>query len=439
MFLAQLVSSMGTAAGLLAVAYASYHHANSIIHTVIVATAYGLPAALVAPLAARIADTKDWRRVIVVGDLAIVATWIGLVVLDLVEWLNPTWLTLASLLTGTAGALVYPSWHEFERAIAPGDRLGEANAVLSSAGSIARVAGAVIGGFVLTWTGPAVLFGFNALSYVPLMFVVTRMRYAHEPRPPGSVRRVGLHDALTFARRQPMVRDAIEIVIVLTLLAVPIASLLPAIADEFGDEAHHLGLLTAFYSIGGSLVAAVLTRLSKRFDTSVLTAPAVLTCGLSLAVIGVLGDVLGSVAGQIVVVALLIPIGLGLAMAQAVLSSTVQLASTPEIESEVLALYSAAVSLVAPIGALTLAMVTELRSVWLAVAVSGGLLALLSILRIVRKRAGAAGGSRPAVRRTILEHAAQLGRFAEGFLHPGQYRPVTGRDADRGAPSAGDA
>src|SRR5262249_36424065 len=144
----------------------------------------------------------------------------------------------------------YPAWQEFERQLVPPDRLPEANAVFSSLGAMASVVGAVAGGLIISWIGPGSTFLFNAVTYVPVIIIIARV----PPQRSISRRDLGptrLRDTLAYAWRQPSVRLAIELVTALTLLAVPIASLLPAVAGELSAEAHVLGLVTAFYGIGG--------------------------------------------------------------------------------------------------------------------------------------------------------------------------------------------
>ncbi|MGI9031645.1 MAG: hypothetical protein ACR2HP_16945 [Ilumatobacteraceae bacterium] len=55
LFLAQVFSLMGTAGALLATAYLAYQHSNSVVHTAIVATAFGVPATFLGPAAGRLA------------------------------------------------------------------------------------------------------------------------------------------------------------------------------------------------------------------------------------------------------------------------------------------------------------------------------------------------------------------------------------------------
>ncbi|MGI9031646.1 MAG: MFS transporter, partial [Ilumatobacteraceae bacterium] len=347
------------------------------------------------------------------------AVWAGLTVLDIAGVVNPWWLTLSSVLSGAAGALQFPSLQELERQLVPDDRLHEVNGAFASAGAIASVTGALGGGVLLTLTSPAVAFAFNAVSYVPLMVIISRLPM-RAPAVSTDHGRPGLRDALSYVWSQHRLRVAIRLGVVLTLIAAPIATLLPAIAEELGSEAHVLGLLTAFYSLGGSLVAVVLTILSRRVDRSRLVRPAVLSCATSLLLIGLLGAALGSPGRQIAIVAMLVPIGLGLAMAQAVISALVQLAATAQLQSQVLALYAAASSILAPVGAITLAVISEARSVWLAVALAGGLLDAIAI--ISRILIGSISQElQGADHRTTLAHAAHHGRFARGSFDPRRF------------------
>ena len=114
-----------------------------------------------------------------------------------------------------------------------------------------------------------------------------------------------------------------------------------------------------------------------------------MACGVSLVIIGILGGELGGTGRQIAVLALLVPIGMGLAMAQAVLSATVQVSASAEMEGEVIALYAAVVSVVTPIGGFALAGIADATSVWLAVAIAGGGLAVVRGRHAIRQAARA--------------------------------------------------
>lgn len=374
---AAVVSILGSSMALLAVAWVTYQYDDSIVHTVIVVTAYSLPAVVLGPLAGRLAETRDCRRVVINSYVGQMLVWDGIAFLAIIGWLTPWWLMLGTLLGGTFNALHFPAWKRFERGLVPDGRLDEANAVFASSGSLARIVGAVGGGFIITLVGPGVIFALNALSYLPLVIVTAREQRRPQPlRRAG--RRVGGRETIAYVRTEPTVLTAIIMISILTLLAVPIGSLLPAVADQIDDEAHVLGLLTAFYAIGGSLVALVLRRVHEEYPKLHLIAPVVAACGGALIVIGLLGEHLGGLGRVVCIIGLLLPIGLGVSIARAVLSSVVQLGSSPEMEVYVLGLYGAAVSLVTPIGGLSLAAVTELTSVWLSVAVAGGLLLVVA-------------------------------------------------------------
>ncbi len=421
--IATWISSLGSSSALLAVAWVSYQHSDSIVHTVIVATAFSIPAVLLGPTAGRLAETHERRQVIAWCYVGHMVVWNGVAFLDIIDWLTPAWLTLAALLGGTCSALRFPSWQQFERGMVPDARLHEANALFVSVRSLARIVGAVVGGFVITWAGPGSAFAFNALSFLPFALIIATR---HEPRRSPRRRRivrVRRRETVAYIRTEPTVRLAILMIVLLTLLAVPIASLLPAIADQIDDDAHALGVLTAFYAVGGSLVALVLRRIHEEYPKVRLVGPVLVVCGASLVVIGLLGDELGGAGRMLSVVGLLLPIGLGLAIARAVLSSLVQLNTSAEMEGHVLALYGASVSLVTPIGGLTLAAITELTSVWVSVAVAGVLLLIVAVvIRVVRPTA-LVRADHVRHHAVALDHASHLAQFVDGFVEPGQLAP----------------
>ena len=420
-----LISSVGTAMAMLAATYLSFRHANSLVHTVMVATAYSLPAAFVGSWAGRLADTRDQRKVVLVSDFIRMCIWIGVAVLDAVGWLNPWWLTVVAFIAGLVSAIQFPSWQKLERRLVPPDRLQEANALFSSAGSIAKLLGAVAGGVLITWVGSGWVFRLDALTYIPLMLMIRRI--PDSPPTERPVQRERLRDALRYARHEPTLRLSIRLVIILTVLAVPIANLLPAVAAEMGNEAHYLGLLTAFYGLGGSLVAAVLYRMTKHRAKAQLVSPALLACGVSLVIIGIAGNLPRGEGRQIVVFALLVPIGLGLAMAQAVLSATVQVSASAEMEGQIIALYGAVVSLVAPIGAFALAGIADATTVWLAVAIAGGGLTIVAIAMHLIRQLELITVVTPQRRDVAMAHSHHLGRHVTGFIDPGQFHPLTVR------------
>ena len=172
----------------------------------------------------------------------------------------------------------------------------------------------------------------------------------------------------------------------LSLLAVPVAQLLPAIATEFGSEAHYLGFLTAFYSLGASLVAWALHRIRHDYPKLRLVDQTTVACGMSLIAVALIGGILGDPGRRAAVIVLLIPIGLGVSIVQAVLTATVQLSASAEMEGEVIALYGMTVSIVAPVGAITLGAVADATQVWLSVGIGGVLLALAGLHRLLRAR-----------------------------------------------------
>ena len=195
--IATLISSLGSSAALLAVAWVSYQHSDSIVHAVIVATAFSIPAVLLGPTAGRLAETHQRRQIIAWCYVGHMAVWNGVAFLDIIGWLTPAWLALATLLGGTCSALRFPSWQQFERSMVPDSRLHEANALFVSVRSLARIVGAVVGGFVITWVRAGLGVRLQRAELPPL-----RVDHRHSARTDADLPG-GTPSACGVARRSP--------------------------------------------------------------------------------------------------------------------------------------------------------------------------------------------------------------------------------------------
>jgi MFS family permease len=421
--LADLVSVLASAVTALAVAYISYRDSKSMVVTVLVAASFSLPAAVVGMWAGRLADTHDRRRLMILTYLGTMAVWVVVVGLETAGLLNPYWLMLTAVASGVVSALRYPSWQEFVKDLVPADSLADLNAVFSSLGSVARLVGAIAGGLVITWVGESTVFVFNALSYVPLILAIAAIKPMRQVVRRPSTRR-DLRQTIAYARATPALRSTITLIAVLSLLAVPVAQLLPAIATEFGSEAHYLGFLTAFYSLGASLVAWALHRIRHDYPKLRLVDQTTVACGMSLIAVALIGGILGDPGRRAAVIVLLIPIGLGVSIVQAVLTATVQLSASAEMEGEVIALYGMTVSIVAPVGAITLGAVADATQVWLSVGIGGVLLALAGLHRLLRAPARRPQLDEAQAHQATIHHARHLNRFPVGLIHSGQFEPT---------------
>jgi predicted MFS family arabinose efflux permease len=153
------------------------------------------------------------------------------------------------------------------------DHLPNAIALNSTGFNAARVVGPAIGGLLVAAVGEGICFLLNALSYVAVLISLFFIRAREPVTADAAVRGRGataLRDGFVYARRRPEVARILALVGVVSAVAVPYRSFLPAMARGVLDVgAWRYGLLMAAAGVGagsGGLVLAGLkvTRATYR-------------------------------------------------------------------------------------------------------------------------------------------------------------------------------
>lgn len=245
----------------------------------------------------------------------------------------------------------------------------------------ARIVGPAAAAILISTVGTAVCFYINALSFVPVIIGLYMIRTQQNSRPVrgGSIR-ANLNDAISYAWREPVVRDLFITVVVVSLLVFSYISLLPAFADAvLHTGAAGLGILTTANG-AGALVAAFSLAVSgdaRRSRGFRIVWSAVLYCALisafavssflplSLALLGAAGWA-------------------GIAfLARA--NTALQSAVPDEMRGRVMSIYILILMGLAPIGAVQLGLLAHAlgapRAVALEAALGGVIITVLHVLR----------------------------------------------------------
>jgi len=372
------VSAIGSAMVAVAVAFVAYQTSGSLVLTVVVLAANAVPSLFLMSVAGRLATGRDPRDVEVVAQVAKILLSFGVAAVAASGNLTYVVLLVANLLNGSVSALSAPAWPRLVKGIAPEGRLAELTALFGGVASAAAILGALVGGLVCATYGFAWVFVANALSYLPIVYVMRRIpRGASTPRRKsnGAVR-----TGIRTVRRNEMLKRAFLLVTVLNLAAWPVLSALPALAGDIDGHAHVLGFLTGAFYAGAAVVAWVVTRLRRRFLYSHILFAGFLTAGLML--LGQAAVTSWRTPGYdavTVVVVTLVPIGLAISVAATLLQTIVQLSSPADEEGPVLVVYGTVIAILTPIGGLLLGAAADLVSIWWAIGASGAALTALAI------------------------------------------------------------
>jgi MFS family permease len=164
-----------------------------------------------------------------------------------------------SVVLGAANAFDMPTRQAFLIDMAPKRAdLPNAIALNSSMVNLSRLIGPVIAGAVILQWGVTACFLINAVSYMPVFYALAAMRdLPSHPRPaPGPVWK-GLAEGFAYAFGFPPIRALLLMVGMLSLLGMPVITLLPVFAkDILSGDAKLFGYL-ASASGAGSLAAAL--------------------------------------------------------------------------------------------------------------------------------------------------------------------------------------
>jgi MFS family permease len=167
--------------------------------------AHWLPFTLFSLYGGVLADRYDNRKVQIVAQLLLMCAALGVAWATLAGFVTTWWIFGFLLLHGFAGAIGNPAQQTLIHAIVGRDRLLSAISLNSSARQLSQVIGPAVAGLIVVAFGPGTGFLVNAMTFIPLLVLLTLMRVkplAERSRAPIAQ---SLRDGLQFVRRRPLI------------------------------------------------------------------------------------------------------------------------------------------------------------------------------------------------------------------------------------------
>jgi MFS family permease len=158
-----------------------------------------------------LADRYDNRKVQLVAQVLLMVAAVGVAVATLAGFVTTWWIFGFLLLHGFAGAIGGPAQQTLIHAIVGPSKLLSAVSLNSTARQFSQVIGPAVAGFVVLAFGPGTGFLVNALTFVPLLVLLTVMRV---PRLGAVVRQpmvASLRAGLRFVRDRPLIAALIGV------------------------------------------------------------------------------------------------------------------------------------------------------------------------------------------------------------------------------------
>jgi len=337
------------------------------------------PLALFAPISGMIADRFPKRRILFATQSALALTSLLTGVLVVTGTVQLWHIFVLAFVQGVAAALDNPARQTFVSEMVPHESLSNAVGLNSASFNGARLIGPGVAGLVIAAfdTGPA--FFVNTLSFVAVLFALSRMRPGELNPAPRQRGKGQIRDGLRYVRGRPDIVLIMALVFVLGTFGMNFQMTTALMATAVFDKgAGAYGLLGSIMAVG-SLSAALLSARRPHPRLRILL--------VALAGFGAASAAAALAPSYIWFAVLLIPVGLTALTVLTTANAMVQLSVEPAMRGRVMALYMAVFMGGTPLGA---PLIGWIGSAWgprwtiLVGSIATGLAVLAAMLYLVR-------------------------------------------------------
>jgi MFS family permease len=301
------------------------------------------PLALFAPIAGMIADRFPKRRILFATQSAMALTSLLTGVLVVTGAVQLWHIFLLAFVQGVAAALDNPARQTFVSEMVPHESLSNAVGLNSASFNAARLIGPGVAGLVIAALDTGPVFFLNTLSFLAVLFALSRMRAAELNITPRHRGRGQVLEGLRYVRGRPDVILIMGLVFVLGTFGMNFqmtTALMATAVFHQGPGAYGLlGSIMAVGSLSAALLSARRPNPRLRILLTAFGAFAVASAAAALA------------PSYVWFAVLLIPVGLSALTVLTTANSMVQLSVDPPMRGRVMALYMAVFMGGTPLGA----------------------------------------------------------------------------------------
>lgn len=280
-----LLSNIGTWIQRIAIGWLVFNLTQSAGWVGAIAMCEILPALVVAPFAGVLVDRVDRVKLFAAGQAGAFLQAALLAACSAAGLLELPVLIAAAVLLGVIDGVNQPSRLTFVSDVAATEQVPAVVALNSLSFNSARFIGPVTAGIILTTGGPTFAFLANALSFLPLLFFLARIK-RRNPKAgiTAEPMRDGLRGGIVHASSHPILAPIFLMLIGSSIFGRSIIDLLPAISGLwFGSAPEILAGLTA--SVGIGAMAGALWQMRRGNLRAMLSAALTLPGGLALCVL----------------------------------------------------------------------------------------------------------------------------------------------------------
>ncbi|HEY0365905.1 MAG TPA: MFS transporter [Pyrinomonadaceae bacterium] len=291
LWLGQIVSVTGSQMQFVAINWHVYLLTKSAFALGLVGLFRGVPIIICSLAGGVLADAVDRKRLMVVTQTVMLVS-AALLTAGTLAGLESVWpIYLLSAFSAAAQAFDTPARQAFMPTLVPDEDFPNAVSLGIIVFNVAIIVGPAIAGFILAETGPAIIYGINALSFLAVIGALIAMRTSGKPDLQRGRREAlgfgALKEGLRFVWHTPIIVQTMTLDFAATFFA-SATLLLPIFAQErLHVGARGYGFLAAAPAVGSVLTALVLARTGTLRRQGRLVVASVAVFGVATAAFGV--------------------------------------------------------------------------------------------------------------------------------------------------------
>ena len=271
MWIAALVSNVGTFMHIVAAGWAMTSLTDSPTLVGLVQTSWAVPGFALALHAGAFADMVERRRLIALTQVLALAIAAALGVLEMTGNLGVTTLLAGTFLESVALTIAAPAFMALTPQLVGTKYLSQAFGLDSVSRNIAQSVGPALAGAVIAFTSPGAVFVLNAVSFVGILFVVRKLpTFSAQVESASKINHV-IQDGIKHVVRTAQLRNiALRLAMVLGATA-SLNSVMPVVAKEsLKVGSSGFGVLAGALGVGSVLAVWLLPILRKHLHAEIL-------------------------------------------------------------------------------------------------------------------------------------------------------------------------
>lgn len=385
---AQFFSNIGSWMQTVAQGYLVYQLTDSPFLLGFVGFANAVPSLFLMLYGGVLADRFDRRRIVSASQWVQALSALALAISIYTGQIEVWHIVVAAIVCGIAISFSAPAWQAMVLDLLDDrSRLANAVAMNSLQFQLSRAIGPLLAGATLSTLGSFWCFLVNALSFLPLIWILGRIRKRQQHAGEQGAVMEHLRAGFRYVLSDKMILVALGVAGTASIFGFPFLNLMPIVARKLfaSDEARGLGYLMG--AIGtGAMIAAL--SLSMKTPPRKTILPAIV---VTLALFGATLTGVGFLRWRFAVMALLIICGVSMVSCLALCNTSIQQRVPDHMRGRVLSMHTFAFYALYPFGSLASGAMAEHLGIGRTLLLLGAamlLCAILAAIAIKRRRRG---------------------------------------------------